>query len=99
VNSFHDGVIVMDSVLGESANVTDVTILNPIMGKDYDDDKVSLLDVLAEDASGQKLNIEMQTTLPAGIFQRLAYYTASLYVEQLKAQAAGAMHRLNVCSG
>jgi len=73
----------LNSVLGESANVTDVTILNPILGKDYDNDKTSLLDVLAEDASGQKLNIEMQTTLPAGIFQRLAYYTASLYVEQL----------------
>lgn len=73
----------LNSVLGESAHVTDVTILNPIMGKDYKDDKLSLLDVLAEDASGQKMNIEMQTTLPEGICQRLAYYTSSLYVEQL----------------
>ena len=73
----------LNSVLGESANVTDVTILNPIMGKDFEDDKTSLLDVLAKDASGQKLNIEMQTTLPSGICQRLAYYTSSLYVEQL----------------
>jgi len=32
---------------------------------------------------GRLLNIEMQTSLPAGMSQRLAYYVSSLYVSQL----------------
>lgn len=74
----------LNSVLGPSAGITDVMIVNPILNKDFDNDKSSLLDVLATDTSGQKLNIEMQTTLPAGMCQRLAYYASSLYVEQLQ---------------
>ena len=74
----------LNSVLGPTAGITSVTIVNPILNKDFDNDKSSLLDVLATDASGQKLNIEMQTTLPTGMCQRLAYYASSLYVEQLQ---------------
>ena len=35
------------------------------------------------DCQGRKLNIEIQTSLPLGIRQRLAYYDARLYVDQL----------------
>ena len=43
-----------------------------------------MLDVLATDEHGRKLNIEMQTSLPLELKQRLAYYASSLYVGQLK---------------
>lgn len=63
--------------------ITEVTILNPFLEKDFEEDKLSVLDVLAIDEYGRRLNVEMQTTVPAGLGQRLAYYAASLYAEQM----------------
>ena len=73
----------LNAVLGGSLQILDVTILNPFLAKDFDQDKLSVLDVLARDEHGQQLNIEMQMSLPAGMSQRLTYYTSSLYVDQL----------------
>jgi predicted transposase/invertase (TIGR01784 family) len=42
-----------------------------------------VLDILATDEHGRQLNIEMQTSLPAGMSQRLTYYVSALYVGQL----------------
>ncbi len=73
----------LNAVLGGSPRISEVTILNPFLVKDFEQDKLSVLDVLALDEHGQQLNIEMQTSLPAGMNQRLTYYTSSLYVAQL----------------
>jgi len=70
----------LNAILGNVPLITEVTILNPFLGKEFEDDKLSVLDILAKDEHGRILNIEMQTSLPAGISQRLTYYTASLYV-------------------
>ncbi|MGB7328417.1 MAG: Rpn family recombination-promoting nuclease/putative transposase [Rubripirellula sp.] len=73
----------LNAILGEEIQITDVDILNPILGKEDDFDKLSILDVCARDSTGRLYDIEMQTSLPAGLSQRLAYYTASMYVSQL----------------
>ncbi|QDV43603.1 PD-(D/E)XK nuclease family transposase [Stieleria neptunia] len=73
----------LNAILGDEIQITEVEILNPILGKDDDIDKLSILDVAARDSTGRLYDIEMQTTLPAGLSQRLAYYTASLYVSQI----------------
>jgi predicted transposase/invertase (TIGR01784 family) len=73
----------LNAVLGDEIQITDVEIINPILGKEDDIDKLSILDVAAKDSSGRMYEIEMQTSLPAGLSQRLAYYTASLYVGQI----------------
>lgn len=73
----------LNAILGSEFPITDVEILNPILGKDDDTDKLSILDVLARDSTGRLFDIEMQTTLPTGLSQRLAFYTASLYVGQI----------------
>ena len=73
----------LNAVLGGHPRITAVEILNPIIGKDYDDDKVSILDVLATDNHDRRIDIEIQTTLPAGLPKRLTYYAASQLVEQL----------------
>ena len=73
----------LNAILGERPKITSVEILNPFLGKETEDDKLSVLDVLATDEHGRKLNIEMQTSLPAGMSQRLAYYASYLYVDQL----------------
>ncbi len=81
----HVGVTIhfLNAVLGGAPQITDVTIINPFLGKETDDDKLAVLDVLATDNLGRKLNIEMQTAIPAGLSQRLAYYASRLYCEQL----------------
>ena len=81
----HTGVTIhfLNAILEGQPKITQVEILNPFLGKESDDDKLSVLDILATDEHGRKLNIEMQTTLPAGLSQRLAYYASSLYTDQL----------------
>ena len=73
----------LNAILGDEIHVTDVEILNPILGKQDDLDKLSILDVLACDSTGRRYDIEMQTSLPAGLSERLAFYTSSLYVGQI----------------
>lgn len=73
----------LNAVFGGNPPITDVQILNPIVGKNFEADKVSILDVLATDEHGRFIDIEIQTTLPAGLSKRLTYYAASQLVEQL----------------
>ncbi|MEI8020151.1 MAG: Rpn family recombination-promoting nuclease/putative transposase [Schlesneria sp.] len=73
----------LNAILGESTRITHVTILKPILGKDFDDDKLSVLDILAEDEHGRKFNIEMQTSVLPELPQRLTYYLSAVYSSQL----------------
>ena len=81
----HSGITIhfLNSILTDQPRITHVEILNPFLGKQSEDDKLSILDILATDEHGRLLNIEMQTSLPAGMSQRLAYYVSNLYVSQL----------------
>jgi predicted transposase/invertase (TIGR01784 family) len=63
----------INAVLNGIPWITDVELLNPILGKESATDKLAILDVRARDDQGRWLNIEMQTTLPAGLPQRLTY--------------------------
>ena len=82
----HSGVTIhfLNAILTDQPKISYVEILNPFLGKDRDDDKLSILDILATDEHGRLLNIEMQTSLPAGMSQRLAYYASSVYAGQLQ---------------
>ncbi len=73
----------LNAVLAGDPVIASVEILNPIIDKDFDEDKLSILDVRARDDHGQWLNIEMQTTLPGELPERLAYYVAQQYVMQM----------------
>ena len=73
----------LNAVLGDQHRITSVEFLKPFLDKKREDDKLAVLDILATDDQGRKLNIEIQTSLPLGIRQRLAYYDARLYVDQL----------------
>jgi hypothetical protein len=61
----------LNAVLSDQPRITHVEILNPFLGKKTDEDKLSVLDVLARDEHGRMLNIEMQTTTAADLSQRL----------------------------
>lgn len=74
----------INAVLDGSPRITEVELLNPIFGQEQASDKLSILDVRARDDQGRWLNIEMQTTLPAGLPQRLTYYVTCLYAMQMQ---------------
>src|SRR5712692_1393257 len=64
--------------------VTDVEILNPFNEKEALDDKLSILDVKARDATGRQFNVEMQV-LPYGAYpKRIVYYLAKLHQQQMR---------------
>ena len=74
----------INAVLGGQIPVTDVTFPNTVHSKLSDDGKFFILDVLAEDALGRKFNIEVQIALPAGMAERMVFYTAETYVRRLQ---------------
>ena len=59
----------LNAVLGDQARITEIEIINPILGQQDDLDKLSILDVAARDSTGRQYDIEMQTSLPAGLRQ------------------------------
>ncbi|WP_164104132.1 Rpn family recombination-promoting nuclease/putative transposase [Candidatus Laterigemmans baculatus] len=74
----------LNAVLQFPSPIREVRILNPTIEKEFEDDKWSLLDILAKDEKERLYDIEVQTTRPLGLRQRLAYYAASLLVRQLE---------------
>jgi predicted transposase/invertase (TIGR01784 family) len=73
----------LNAVLRGNPWITDVEIVNPIVGKEFEDDKFLILDVRAKDAFGRRFNIEIQRSLQAALRERLTYYIATQLVEQL----------------
>ncbi len=73
----------LNAVLGGSPKITEVEILNPIIEKDFEEDKYAILDIRARDEIGHRFNIEIQRSRPAALRERLTYYAATQLIEQL----------------
>jgi len=54
-----------------------VEIVNPIVWKEFEADKLSILDILAIDNADRRLNVEVQRTKSSWLPQRLTYYSAT----------------------
>ena len=74
----------LNSMLTDQPRIVSVRILNPIQNRKTARGKLSILDVLATDEIGRILNVEVQTWLPQSMEQRIVYYTARSYVDQLQ---------------
>jgi predicted transposase/invertase (TIGR01784 family) len=74
----------LNAVLRHKVPIVNVIILNPMLGKEFDEDKDSFLDILAEDETGRKFNVEMQTTIPYDLGERLVFYASKLLAGQLE---------------
>jgi predicted transposase/invertase (TIGR01784 family) len=74
----------INSIVGESDQVSEVTLLNPYNPKSFKKDKLSILDIKAKGTSGKRFNIEIQIADEADYDKRALYYWAKLYTEQLK---------------
>jgi predicted transposase/invertase (TIGR01784 family) len=63
----------LNAILRLPAPVTEVEILNPTHGKDRPDDKLVVLDILAQDSHGRRFNVEMQTMRQVDLPRRLLF--------------------------
>ncbi len=61
----------LNSVLQPEHPIEHVTILNPYNEKQFKEDKLSIVDIKAQDSSGDWYVIEVQTTIPVGLANRL----------------------------
>ena len=75
----------LNAILRPTPPIVDVTLENPFNLQDFEDDKLSVLDVKAVDAAGAIYDIEMQLEIFAGLVQRIVFYGCELYAGQLKA--------------
>ena len=73
----------LNAILAPKWPIVAVEILNPFNAKDFEEDKLSILDVKALDANRAWFNVEMQTKAPELLRQRLPYYNATLLSSQL----------------
>ena len=74
----------INSIVGEEDQVSEVTLLNPYNPKNFKTDKLSILDIKATNQDGKRFNIEIQISDEADYDKRALYYWAKIYTEQLK---------------
>jgi predicted transposase/invertase (TIGR01784 family) len=75
----------LDSVLEPASDqhIRDIELLNPFNPKEALDDKLSILDLKDRDQTGRQFNVEMQMLASRYYEQRILYYWAKLYQQQL----------------
>ncbi|MCB9744179.1 MAG: Rpn family recombination-promoting nuclease/putative transposase [Alphaproteobacteria bacterium] len=73
----------LNSVLALPEPITAVKILNPINDRDYAEDKLSIVDVKATDASGYRFQVEIQLSVHAALAARIVYTWARVHAKQL----------------
>ena len=75
----------LNAILKPNSPIVEVTLENPFNLQDFEDDKLSILDIKAVDGAGAIYDIEMQLAIFAGLVQRIVFYGCELYAGQLKA--------------
>ena len=63
--------------------VSGLRLLDGKLGPAFNDDKAARLDILATDASGRQIDIEIQTYRQDFYFERMLFYWSRLYGRQL----------------
>ncbi len=66
----------LNAILKPAIPIVHVEILNPFNYREFEDDKLIVLDIRARDSAGRWLNIEMQVSVFTGLLQRLVYYAS-----------------------
>ncbi len=74
----------INAIVSKEDQVVEVTLLNPYNDKEHSSDKLSILDIKAQDEKGRCYNIEMQITDQVHYNQRTLYYWSRLYTSQLQ---------------
>ncbi len=75
----------INAIVAKEDQVVDLTLLNPYNPKNFQQNKLSILDIKAKGIDGKRFNIEIQISDEADYDKRALYYWAKLYTDQLKA--------------
>lgn len=75
----------INSIVGQEDQVSEIILLNPYNPKNFKTDKLSILDIKATNKESKRFNIEIQISDEADYDKRALYYWAKIYTEQLKA--------------
>ena len=73
----------LETILNKKIEKIDLS-KNPILRREFKDDKLGVLDILAELDGKEKCNIEMQLVNSKSIIERILYYWSRLYSRQIK---------------
>ena len=89
----------LNAVLDPECPIVEVELINPYSKKAFQKDKLSIVDVKARDSSGVWYVIEMQTTIPTELRNRLVLYTSDLYRQQMmKGDSYGSLRpAISIC--
>ncbi|MGL5428752.1 MAG: Rpn family recombination-promoting nuclease/putative transposase [Cetobacterium sp.] len=74
----------INSIVAEKDQVSEILIMNPYNEKSFAGDKESVLDIKGKDITGKWYNIEMQVSKQGYYNKRALYYWSKLYSNQLK---------------
>lgn len=66
-----------------SKRIVAVTILNPFNERDFENDKLTVVDVKAEDSQGTIYQVEVQLLVYEGLIERVVYTWADCFTKQL----------------
>ncbi len=85
----------LNAILGLEGpeRIIKLTFLNTFNLQEYVDDKLSILDVKAEDNTGKRVNIEMQVESEPSYINKVIYYHDRLFTTQL--EEGDPYHKLN----
>ena len=73
----------LNALLRLPSPILKIQVLNPYNDKDFEDDKLSILDLRAEDEQGRIFTIEVQLSARPGLIQRIVFYGCEVYAGQL----------------
>lgn len=73
----------LEKILGRKINKIDLD-KNPILRREFKDEKLGVLDILAELDGKEKCNIELQIVDRKNIIERILFYWSRLYSRQIK---------------
>ena len=76
-------IALLNAILMLDFPIVDVVIQNPYNDKDFEDDKLTILDIKAIDSNGSIYHIEMQLSVCAGLVKRIVFYTCELFAAQM----------------
>ena len=73
----------LNAILSLKSPVTEVQILNPFNEKEFQEDKLSCVDVRATDANGRVFVVEIQVSANGRYISRAVFYACEAYVGQM----------------
>ena len=74
----------LNAVIQPKNEIVAVKVQNPFNDKEFENDKLTIVDIRVKDSHGATYHIEVQLITNDALKSRILYYWAKLYAEQLK---------------